>query len=237
MNRYFFLIEEMIASGEFQPGQALPTAAELAGRLGGTQEEVAQALSELVYEGELERVRPQPLDTLRVPSFQLWGTLTGHHSITSEARKRGMRPGVEIVNWELADAWPSIQKRLALEPGDKVQIMERVRDADGDPVAIEISYFPAKYYPGITPDLFTDEGSGQSSFAVMEQKFGMVSDRAVDEVTVVCLEEREASLLCLEPGTPVLQRFRVTLSDQGVPIKASRAVWKFRAGYQMSLKK
>jgi len=104
-------------------------------------------------------------------------------------------------------------------------------------VAIEISYFPAKFYPGITPDLFTEEGSGQSSFAVMEQKFGLVSDRAVDEVTVVCLEKREADLLSLEPGTPVLQRFRVTLSDQGLPIKASRAVWKFRAGYQMSLKK
>jgi len=237
MNRYFFLIEQMIASGKFKPGEALPTAADLAEELGGTETEIAHALSELVYEGALERLRPQPGDTLRVPSFQLWGTLTGHHSITGEAKKRGVQPGVEIVNWELADAWPSIQKRLALEPGDKVQLMERLRTADGEPVAIEISYFPAKFYPGITPDLFTEEGTGQSSFAVMEQKFGLVSDRAVDEVTVVCLEKREADLLCLEPGTPVLQRFRVTLSDQGVPIKASRAVWKFRAGYQMSLKK
>ena len=113
--------------------------------------------------------------------------------------------------------------------------MERLRLADDAPVAIEISYFPAKFYPGITPDLFTEEGSGQSSFAVMEQKFGLKSEKAFDEVTVVCLEKREADYLQVDPGTPVLQRFRVTLSDKGIPIKASRAVWLFRAGYQMGI--
>jgi hypothetical protein len=39
----------------------------------------------------------------------------------------------------------------------------------------------------------------------------------------------------VDPGTPVLERFRVTLSDTGVPIKASRAVWLFRAAYEMGV--
>lgn len=148
-------------------------------------------------------------------------------------KKRGEDPGVEILNWQLVDAWPSITRRLQLEEGDQVQIMERLRSANGVPVAIEISYFPAKYYPGITPDLFTEEGSGQSSFAVMEQKFGLKSDQAYDEVTVVSLEGREAEYLIVDAGTPVLQRFRVTISDKGIPIKASRAVWLFHARYKM----
>ena len=62
---------------------------------------------------------------------------------------------------------------MELEPGDKVQIMERLRTSNDQPVAIEISYFPAKFYPGITQDLFTEEGTGQSSFAVMEKTFGL----------------------------------------------------------------
>jgi len=235
MNRYFFELEKMIQSGEFKPGDCLPSVAELALRYSATPAEIEDALSELIYEGELQRVRPLPLDEYVLPKRELWGTLGGSHSITKEAKKRGEDPGVEIINWQLTEAWPSITRRLALDPGDKVQIMERLRLANGMPVAIEISYFPAKFYPGITPDLFTEEGSGQSSFAVMEQKFGLKSDKAFDEVTVVCLEKREAAYLQVDPGTPVLQRFRVTLSDKGIPIKASRAVWLFRAGYQMGI--
>jgi GntR family transcriptional regulator len=237
VNKIFLELQRLIKGGEFKQGQRLPTVAELARRFNTGEADVMKAISELIYEGNLERARAEPSDDVRVPRYSLWGTLRGHHSITSEAKKRGVTPGVEIINWELVDAWPSLMERLALQPGDKVQIMERLRGADGEPVAIETSYFPAKFYPGITPDLFKDEGAAQSSFAVMEKKFGLVSERAVDEVTVVCLEKREADYLKLEPGTPVLLRFRVTLSDRGIPIKASRAVWKFRAGYEMSLKK
>lgn len=237
MNQYFHELEKAIQAGEFKPGVPLPPPSTLAKRFGASNEEVANALAELVYEGELERVRPRPLEDIVVPREKPWGTLGGTHSITKEAKKRGESPGVEIIAWQLVDSWPSIAKRMMLEAGDQVQIMERLRSANGVPVAIEVSYFPAKYYPGITPDLFTEEGSGQSSFEVMEKKFGLVSDHAVDEVRVVCLEKREADYLHVEPGTPVLQRFRVTYSDKDVPIKSSRAVWKFRASYKMSLKK
>jgi|SRR5271157_48840 len=235
MNKYFLELEKAIKAGEFKPGQALPPASKLAARFGATEAEMQDALTELIYEGELERALPEPPKEICVPKRQPWGILGGSHSITKESKKRGEEPGVEIINWQLVDAWPSITKRMALEPGDKVQIMERLRSSNGVPVAIEVSYFPAKFYPGITPDLFTEEGSGQSSFAVMEKKFGLVSDKAHDEVTVVRLEKREADYLKVEPGTPVLERFRVTLSDKGVPIKSSRAVWLFHAAYEMGV--
>jgi GntR family transcriptional regulator len=235
MNQYFKEIEKMIQASKLQPGECIPSVPELAQRFGASEAEIEDALAELIYEGQLERARPQPLEAIQIPKVTPWGTLGGSHSITKEAKKRGEDPNVEIINWQLVDAWDSIARRLQLQPGDQVQIMERLRGANGKPVAIEVSYFPAKYYPGITPDLFTEEGSGQSSFAVMEQKFGLKSDKAFDEVTVVCLEKREAGFLQVEPGTPVLQRFRVTLSDKGLPIKASRAVWLFHAAYQMGI--
>jgi GntR family transcriptional regulator len=235
MNKYFMEIEKYIKSGGFKPGDCLPSNQELAKRFAASEAEIQDAISELIYEGELQRGLPAPMMEVMIPKVEMWGVLGGNHSITKEAKKRGEDPGVEIISWQLVDAWPSISRRMQLEPGDQVQIMERLRSANGKPVAIEISYFPAKYYPGITPDLFTEEGSGQSSFAVMEKKFGLKSDKAADEVTVVCLEKREADYLQVEPGLPVLQRFRVTYSDQGVPIKSSRAVWLFHAAYQMGV--
>jgi GntR family transcriptional regulator len=235
MNKYYLEILKYLHSGEFPPGAELPSVGELSNRFHASDREIQVALSELIYEGEIERERAVPTSKIIIPKRKLWGSLGGSHSITKEAKKRGEIPGVKILNWELVDAWPSIAKRLELEQGDKVQIMERLRTSNDEPVAIEISYFPAKFYPGITQDLFTEEGSGQSSFAVMEKTFGLKSEKAFDEVTVVCLEKREADLLNVDPGTPVLERFRVTISDKGIPIKASRAVWLFRAGFEMGI--
>ncbi len=235
MNRIFFELQKRVESGGFKPGDRLPAVSELQAQFDASEKEVRRAISELIYEGVLERVRPEPPDQVRVPSYELWGTLTGIHSITREARKRGMEPGVEILSFETVPAWPSVAERLKLDPDEKVVVMERLRSADDEPVAIEVSYYPARYYPGITKEMFTSGGSGQSSFKIMEEKFGLKSAKAADELTVVALERREAELLGLEKGTPVLLRFRVTYSEKGAPIKASRAVWKFKAGYEMGL--
>jgi GntR family transcriptional regulator len=235
VNAFFLDLEKAITGGEFKPGEAMPDASALAERFGATEDQIHDALSELIYEGVLERRLPPPSQDIVVPSREPWGILGGNHSITKEAKKRGEEPGVEIIGWELVRSWPSICERMDLGPDEYVQTMERLRTSNGVPVGIEVSYFPAKFYPGITPDLFTSHGSGQSSFAVMEQKFGLVSDRARDIVTVVCLEKREADYLKVPAGTPVLERFRTTLSDKGIPIKASRAVWLFQAAFEMGL--
>ncbi|KAA3647708.1 MAG: GntR family transcriptional regulator [Chloroflexi bacterium] len=236
MNQLFLKMLETFQSDEFKAGAQLPAYGELATRFDASEDEIKRVISELIYEGVIERTRPEPKQEAQIPSYQLWGVLTGSHSITKEAKKRGLTPGVEIINWEKVVAWPSIGERLDLEVGkDEVQIMERLRSAESEPVGIETSYFPAKHYPGVTKDLFTGGGTGQSSFKVMEEKFGIKSARATDEVTVVCLEKREADYLQLAEGTPVLLRFRVTYSDKDIPVKASRAVWKFRAKWEMDL--
>ncbi|MFH1926868.1 MAG: GntR family transcriptional regulator [Chloroflexota bacterium] len=235
LKHLLYEIQLRIESGEFERGRPLPSVSELQKELNASEDEVRRAISELIHEGVLERVRPEPPDQVTVPTYDLWGTLTGIHSITREARKRGVGPGVEILSFETVPVWPAVAERLELGIDEEVVIMERLRTADGEPVAIEGSYFPAKYMSGVTKEMFEGKGKGQSSFEVMQKKFGLKPARAVDELTAIALEKREAELLGMEPGTPILLRFRTTYSDNGVPIKCSRAVWKFKAGYQMDL--
>lgn len=234
MNEIAQRIQQQLESGAYRPGDQLPSVADLQKEFNATQETVNQAISDLVYEGFLERM-PADRQRVRVPTHRLWGTITGNHSVTKEAKKRNMEPGVRILRFETLPSWPVVRVRLQLDPDDQVIIMERLRTAQGEPVALEYSYYPAKYYPGMTQDMFEGAGEGQSSFKVMEEKFGLISARAVDEVTVAAIEEREAELLKMEPGTPVLLRFRVTLSDKGLPIKGSRAIYKFKAGYELPI--
>ena len=235
MNRLFQEIQTQIEAGKYKPGQPLPSVADLQREFGASKEEVETALSELVYEGYLEHVRPRPSEAVRVPAYTLWGTLGGIHSITQEARKKGQEPGTKVLRFDILPSWPAVGARLALGPDDQVIVMERLRTADGEPIAIETSYLPAKFMPGVTKEMFETGGAGQSSFAVMQKKYGLKPHRAVDELTVAAIEEREAGLLGMEPGTPILVRFRITYSDEEVPIKCSRALWKLKAGYAMPL--
>lgn len=237
MNRLFQKVLAQINAGQYGPGQPLPSVADLQKKFGASQEEVEVALSELVYEGYLERVRSRPPGAVQVPGYNLWGTLGGIHSITQEARKKGQKPGTAVLRFDILAAWPSVGARLELEPGDEVIIMERLRTADGEPIAIETSYLPAKFMPGVTKEMFEVGGAGQSSFEVMQKEYGLKPHRAVDELTVAAIEDREASLLGMEPGTPILLRFRITYSDKGIPIKCSRALWKLKARYEMPLEK
>lgn len=225
---------QKISTGEYLSNQHLPSVSELQDQFESSEGDIQEALGDLVYEGIIERHPARP-GVFRVPGYALWGTITGNHSVTKEAKKRNMVPGVRILKFQTVPAWPAVQARLQLEPEDEVIVMERLRLADDEPVQVEYSYMPAKLYPGVTRDMFESKGEGQSSFNVMQDKFGLKSDRAVDEVTAATVEKREADLLGLEEGTAVLIRFRVTLSDKGVPIKGSRAIYKFKAGYELGI--
>lgn len=230
MNRLAVKIYNDIASGVYSENEVMPSIDDLASKYEGTAKEVSDGIGDLVYEGVLERV-PEHTDKVRVRKPSLWGLVTGNHSFTSEAKKRGQKPGNKILTFEKRPAWPQVAKRLQLEVGEEVNVMERLLFADDHIVGLEFSYMPSKFYPGVERSMF--EG-GKSTFAVMS-KFGHVSAKGVDELAVATLEPREAEIFGMDVGVPVLIRFRVTLNPEGIPIKGSRAIYLFNPGYTLDI--
>jgi GntR family transcriptional regulator len=219
-----------IKKGTYKAGETLPDITSLAGKYGYDAEFTREGVGDLVYEGVAERV-PGDMKNVRIRKPYLWDIVTGNHSFTGEAKKRGQKPGNRILTFEKRPAWPQVARRLKLNEGDEVNVMERLLLADEHPVGLEYSYMPSKFYAGVTREMF--EG-GKSTFAVMET-FGHVSSTAVDELTTATLEKREADILGLDPGIPVLIRFRVTLNPEGTPIKGSRAIYLFNPGYSVDI--
>ena len=93
MNKYYLEILNYLHSGELSPGAELPPVGKLADRFQASEEEIQVALSELIYEGEIERERAVPSSKIISPKRKLWGSLGGSHSITKESKKRGEIPG------------------------------------------------------------------------------------------------------------------------------------------------
>jgi GntR family transcriptional regulator len=230
MNDLAVKICEALQKGEYKAGEILPNAAFLAKEYGVGVKFAREGIGDLVYEGVVERV-PGRVRRVRVRAPYLWDLVAGNHSFTGEAKRRGQKPGNRVLTFEKRPAWPQVARRLKLEEGDEVNVMERLLLADDHPVGLEYSYMPSRFYAGVTREMF--EG-GKSTFAVMET-FGHVSASAVDELASAALEPREARILGLDPGVPVLIRFRVTLNPEGTPIKGSRAIYLFSPGYSVDI--
>ncbi|MDR3164196.1 MAG: GntR family transcriptional regulator [Synergistaceae bacterium] len=219
-----------IRKGMYKTGETLPNVDDIAEKYGTDKKLTREGIGDLVYEGVVERV-PGKRSRVRVRAPYLWDLVTGSHSFTGEAKKRGQKPDNRILTFEKRPAWPQVARRLNLEEGDEVNVMERLLLADDKPVGLEYSYMPSKFYAGVTREMF--EG-GKSTFAVMET-FGHVSATAIDELSAATLETREANILGLGVGIPVLIRFRVTLNPDGTPIKGSRAIYLFNPGYSVAI--
>ena len=56
-------------------------------------------------------------------------------------------------------------------------------------------------------------------YTLYEERFGVTVYRAAEQLTAVAATEREAELLAVAPGTPLLEIDRLATSLDGVPVE------------------
>ena len=118
--------------GALQPGALLPSERLLAERYGVARATVTQAVEGLVSRGLVYRVHGSGTFVAE-PKFRQPLTLT---SFTEDMRARGMTPGSVVRSQAVVPASEVVARHLALVPGSPVVHLERVRTADGAPMAL-----------------------------------------------------------------------------------------------------
>jgi GntR family transcriptional regulator len=228
-------IHDFLKTKGLKPGEVLPGLEQLAAQLGNNQDAIGGAVSELVYEGTLERRYSRKAQEVAVSTSGKLGVLGGILSLTKEAVKRGMTPGSEVLNFAIVPCGKLLAEKLHIEPGEEVIIVERLRTVDGEPVALETSNIPRKYMPEVNADMFEAKGAAASSFDLLD-KSGIHLVKGEDIVSAVAIEKREAGLLNMKEGDPILQRDRTTWDDKGRLAKWSRAFFKAKSQYDLALR-
>jgi len=228
-------LETTLLSGGAEKRGAEATTA-LLEEYASTPQEAQLVASELVYRGVLKPQYAKAFQRYVVSEGARLGVLGGILSLTKEALKRGMTPGVKVLAFDIVPAWRYLAEKLEIEVGEPVVIVDRLRLVDGEPVALETSYMPQKFVPGVTKEMFEGKGADQSSFDLLEKKFEIRLTRAVDVVAAVPVGKREADLLEMEEGEPILLRERTTWDEKGRLAKWSRAFFKARSQYEMALR-
>lgn len=202
------ILEVLVA--ERPPGSALPSERELAERFG---------LARMTVRGEIERLTAEGL----IYRLHGRGTFVAEprvaqavtfSSFSEDMRARGMEPGSIVRSQEPMEADGFLAGVLAVAPGAELLRLDRVRTADGRPMAIELAFVPTERFPGVDGVEFTDA----SLFEVLAGRFGVRLRDADQRVVAVPIEDDDAFALEVDEGAPGLRFHTLARDDEGTPV-------------------
>jgi GntR family transcriptional regulator len=130
-------LRERLRAGEF--GERFPGDHELVAHYGVSRHTVREAVRRLQAEGVLERTRGRGTVVTGRPIEQPVGAL---YSLFRSVEEQGLAQ-LSVVRHLGRRRDEEAAAVLGLEPGTELVYLERVRLADGDPIALDCSWLPA----------------------------------------------------------------------------------------------
>jgi GntR family transcriptional regulator len=126
-----------------------------------------------------------------------------------------MEARAEVLAMDTRPAKPAVAEALAIDEGEPVLRIETLRFLEGEPITFIIAHIPRKE----GTDISKDELTSQAIWAVLDRhrKEHRVA-RAFEELQARVAEGRIARLLRIEPGAPVLYKWRTIFEEDGLAI-------------------
>ena len=117
----------------------------------------------------------------------------------------------------------TIREHLKLEKGEKINFLHRLRLADNEPLALEISCTPYCLFPDLL-DLPLDVST--SLYQILREKYHLQPSYAKQMITSMLLTESQSSLLTVSAKTPGLSIVQVAYSINEVPFEYSQDIYR-----------
>ncbi|MGR3434490.1 MAG: phosphonate metabolism transcriptional regulator PhnF [Shimia sp.] len=202
-----------IADGRYGPGDKLPTEAALAERFGVNRHTVRHALRALADEGAVRSRRGAGVFvTARPTEYPLGKRVRFHRNV----RAGGQAPEKRILALEERGAAPGEATPLALAPGAPVVAYHGLSLADGAPIALFVSVFPA--LPGLA-DALREETGVTAALA----RCGIPDyTRASTRISARAADATQALHLHLPEGAALIYATGVNVGTDGAPVEFGR---------------
>jgi GntR family transcriptional regulator len=206
-----------LQSGEWRPGEAIPSEIELAARYGVSQGTVRKAIDALATENLV--VRRQGRGTF----------VASHHEARAQIRFLRLRPdeggeprqpSSRFLECRRLRAPQEIARALDAKPGDSVVMIRRLLEFDGTPTVLEEIWLPGATFRGLTAERL-NAYSGPF-YALLEAEFGTRMVRASERLRAVPAGEPEAQALGVAVGEPLLLVDRVSSTYGDRPVEVRR---------------
>lgn len=222
------LMLHALESGEWRPGQAIPSEQELATRFSVSQGTVRKAIDEMAAENLL--VRKQGKGTY----------VASHNDPRAMFRFLRLVPmdgdlahplSVPLDCWR-AKAGNEAARMLGIELGAPVTILRRLLRFSGKPVVVDEIYLPGEIFHGLTMEVL--QGAHGSLYSLFETRFGVRMIRAEERIRAVAADRMTSETLRVVEGTPLLSVERVTYTYGDRPVEWRRGLYSTAEHYYLN---
>jgi GntR family transcriptional regulator len=206
-------LELAIERRRLAPGDRLPAERVLAQRFGVSRMTLRQALGELERHGLLVRSKGRYGGTfVAEPKLELAGT----SALSDQLRDLVLAAGARVLSAVERAAKPHERKL-----GRRVYAIERVRLANGQPVALEGGAYSFDLYPGLIDQPLTG-----SLYELIRARYKDVPVRAEERLEPALAQPTDAEALSVDAGAPVMLVERTAYAANGRAVEISRDIFR-----------
>ncbi|MHA7209645.1 GntR family transcriptional regulator [Arthrobacter sp. MDT1-65] len=202
-------LRAQILNHSLPPGTSLPSEAQLQVRYGVSRSVVRQALGALTDEGLIERGRGR--GSTVAPRREHHRLVHRTSGLSAQLGSTGASVGTEVLSLSLQEADAS----TAILGTPQVLFLERLRTADGVPIAVIHTWLPAPTFADLTAESLHDA----SLHAVLGEKYGVQITSGKRQIRAVPGDGDLMRLLQLEASSPVLLLEGTSFDQDGRPVE------------------
>jgi GntR family transcriptional regulator len=215
--RFARRIESAIKRGVIKPGDALPSERDIAAMADISRVTVRKAVQDLVQHGLL--VQRHGSGTFVTPKVdRVEQSLSQLTSFTEDMARRGRNVRSEFLERGVFAPSPEEVMALGLAADEKVSRVNRLRIADDTPLAIERATMSVMSLP--------DPLSVETSLYAALERNGCRPVRAIQRISAVSLDEADAAILKVEPGSASLRIERISYIPTGRVVEFTRSIYR-----------
>lgn len=213
------LIVQSLQSGEWKPGELIPSEVELAYRFKVSQGTVRKAIDELSAENLV--VRRQGKGTF----------VATHHEARVQFRflrlmpdsGEAQQPENHIVEVKRMRGPAEVTRVFDIKAGDSVIFIKRVQFFDKVPTILEEIWLPGAIFKGLTAERLVEYKGPM--YGLFETEFGTQMIRASEKLRAVSADASAAEMLKVDVGMPLLSVDRVSYTYGDRPVEVRRALY------------
>jgi GntR family transcriptional regulator len=200
-----------IARGTYQPGDKLPSEQELLQRFGVSRITVRQAISDLERDGLVTRRHGKGTF---VTATRITQDLVRLTDFVEDMEQAGLTPSSRVLAHATAPAEPSVRAALHLAEGALAYRIERLRLAEDQPIALDITWLPDHY------GRLLDQAdlAHETIFRFLETRHHLSIDQGIFTFSATNATPEQAQHLGLAPGTALFCIERLALVAGGEPL-------------------
>jgi GntR family transcriptional regulator len=194
-------IQHLITSGKYQPGDKLPSEAELSTAFKVSRITIRLALKELLNQGAIYSKQGKG----SFVSLPTMSNISGFRSFSEDTRSKGLEPSSIILQTESILADEHIASHLKINANDPIFVLKRIRLSNNTPVVVEIAHIPLTSFPN-----FGDHEISNSIFQIFRGVYGVTPAWTDNQIQAIPASDEIASHLQIHLNDPVL---KITCTD------------------------